>query len=97
MQMAVIEYARHVCALEGAHSSELDPSTKYPVIDIMPEQVAVTSKGGTMRLGAYPCVLSEDSRASVPFMARMRSANVTATVMNSTTNTAIRSPAPACA
>ena len=61
MQMAVIEYARHVCALEGAHSSELDPSTKYPVIDIMPEQVAVTSKGGTMRLGAYPCVLSEDS------------------------------------
>ena len=62
MQMAVIEYARHVCALEGAHSSELDPSTKYPVIDIMPEQVAVTSKGGTMRLGAYPCVLSEDSR-----------------------------------
>ena len=48
MQMAVIEYARHVCALEGAHSSELDPSTKYPVIDIMPEQVAV--------------VLSEDSR-----------------------------------
>ena len=62
MQMAVVEYARHVCGLEGAHSSELSPNTKYPVIDIMPDQVAVTSKGGTMRLGAYPCVLAEDSR-----------------------------------
>ena len=62
MQMAVIEFARHMCQLEGAHSSELAPDTKYPVIDIMPEQVAVTTKGGTMRLGAYPCVLEEDSR-----------------------------------
>ena len=62
MQMAVIEYARHVCNLEGAHSSELDPNTKYPVIDIMPEQVSITSKGGTMRLGAYPCVLSKETR-----------------------------------
>ena len=62
MQMAVVEFARHVCGLEGAHSSELSPNTKYPVIDIMPDQVAVTSKGGTMRLGAYPCVLAEDSR-----------------------------------
>ena len=63
MQMAVIEYARHVCHMEGAHSSELDPNTKYPVIDLMPDQVAVTTKGGTMRLGAYPCVLTEGSRA----------------------------------
>ena len=62
MQMAVIEYARHVCGLEGAHSSELDPNTKYPVIDIMPEQVSITSKGGTMRLGAYPCVLDSAAR-----------------------------------
>ena len=49
--------------MEGAHSSELDPNTKYPVIDLMPDQVAVTTKGGTMRLGAYPCVLTEGSRA----------------------------------
>lgn len=55
MQCAVIEYARHVCKLAGAHSSEFDPDTKYPVIDLMAEQRGVDKKGGTMRLGAYPC------------------------------------------
>ena len=55
MQMAVVEFARHVCGLEGAHSSELNPVTSYPVIDLMPDQVGITAKGGTMRLGSYPC------------------------------------------
>ena len=55
MQCAVIEYARNVCGLTGAHSSEFEPETPYPVIDLMPEQVAVVEKGGTMRLGIYPC------------------------------------------
>ena len=58
MQMAVVEFARHVAGLTGAHSSELDPETPYPVIDLMPDQVGVTAKGGTMRLGAWPCRLT---------------------------------------
>ena len=64
MQMAVVEYARHVCGLEEAHSSEFAPRTLYPVIDLMPDQVGVTAKGGTMRLGSYPCRLLEGSRAA---------------------------------
>ena len=64
MQIAVIEFARHVLGWEDAHSSEFDEFTKHPVIAIMPEQKAVTQKGGTMRLGAYPCVLAEGSRAA---------------------------------
>ena len=59
MQMAVVEFARHVAGLEGAHSSELDPHTPHPVIDLLPEQRNITDKGGTMRLGACPCRLSE--------------------------------------
>ena len=63
MQMAVVEYARHVCGWADAHSSELDPATTHPVIDLMPDQRGVTAKGGTMRLGAYPCkVVSRGSR-----------------------------------
>ena len=58
MQMAVVEFARHVLGLEGAHSSELNPNTPYPVIDLMPEQRDISAKGGTMRLGAYPCRLT---------------------------------------
>jgi len=54
MQVAVIEFARHVAGLEGANSSEIDPETKYPVIDLLPEQKNVENKGGTMRLGADP-------------------------------------------
>ena len=63
MQMAVVEFARHAAAMEGAHSTEFAPKTPYPVIDIMEEQKAVTAKGGTMRLGKYPCVLSKGSLA----------------------------------
>src|SRR5438046_2595819 len=63
MQMAVIEYARHVCGLERANSTEVDPKTPHPVIDLMGAQRGLTQKGGTMRLGAYPCVLEEGSLA----------------------------------
>jgi CTP synthase len=63
MQMAVIEFARHVCGLERANSSEVDENTPHPVIDLMTGQRSVTRKGGTMRLGAYPCILREDSLA----------------------------------
>lgn len=59
MQIAVIEYARHVCGLAGAHSSEFDEDSPHPVIDLMPDQKGVTQKGGTMRLGAYPCITRE--------------------------------------
>jgi len=57
MQCAVIEFARNVMGLEGAHSTEINPKTKYPVIDLMEEQKSVTEKGGTMRLGSYACEL----------------------------------------
>ncbi|MBC7888108.1 MAG: CTP synthase [Ferruginibacter sp.] len=57
MQMAAIEFARNVLNLKDAHSTEMDPGTNNPVIDLMEEQKKVTSKGGTMRLGAYPCEL----------------------------------------
>jgi CTP synthase len=63
MQLAVVEFARSVCGFTDAHSIELDPRTQHPVIDLMPDQVDVTEKGGTMRLGSYPCELSEGSRA----------------------------------
>ncbi|MBI2369792.1 MAG: CTP synthase [Deltaproteobacteria bacterium] len=70
MQLAVVEFARHVCGLEGANSSEFNARTPYPVIDLMPEQKTVTHKGATMRLGAYPCVLDEDSLAYQAYGAR---------------------------
>lgn len=63
MQCAVIEYARNVLQLNGAHSSELDPSTPYPVIDLMPEQKDIDGLGGTMRLGAYPCKVEPNTFA----------------------------------
>ncbi len=59
LQLAVIEFARNVCNLNGASSTEMDPNTPHPVIDILPEQREVRDKGGTMRLGAYPAVLEE--------------------------------------
>ncbi|MBM3200264.1 CTP synthase (glutamine hydrolyzing) [Candidatus Woesearchaeota archaeon] len=62
LQMAVAEFARNVCKLEGANSTEIDPKTKYPVIDILPEQKNVTSKGGTMRLGAYDAYILKNSK-----------------------------------
>lgn len=63
MQCAVIEFARNVCHMEQANSSEFIPDVKYPVIDLMPDQEDVTEKGGTMRLGIYPCKLKEGTRA----------------------------------
>lgn len=63
MQMAVIEYARHVLNMEGADSTEMAAKTQYPVIDLMDSQQGVTEKGGTMRLGAYKCELKEGSKA----------------------------------
>ena len=64
MQMAAIEFARNVLGLKDAHSTEMNPDTKEPVIDLMEEQKKVTSKGGTMRLGSYPCEIREGSLAS---------------------------------
>jgi CTP synthase len=63
LQCAVIEFARNVCGLEEANSSEFDPSTPHPVIDLLPEQEGVTEKGGTMRLGAYPAEILRGSLA----------------------------------
>ncbi|UUT27045.1 glutamine hydrolyzing CTP synthase [Bacillus velezensis] len=63
MQIASIEYARNVLGLEGAHSAEIDPSTTYPIIDLLPEQKDVEDLGGTLRLGLYPCKLQEDTKA----------------------------------
>jgi len=64
MQMAVVEFARNVCGLAGADSSEFDEKSPHPVIHLMETQKGIENKGGTMRLGAYPCVLQEDSLAS---------------------------------
>ena len=64
MQCAVIEFARNVCGLAGANSSEFSPDAPHPVIDLLPEQRAFADKGGTMRLGLYPILLQEGSRAS---------------------------------
>ncbi len=64
MQCAVIEFARHVSGLAGANSTEFNPAPRHNVIDLLPEQRNVTDKGGTMRLGLYPIVLSEGSAAS---------------------------------
>ena len=61
MQIAVIEFARHVLGWDDATSAEFSSTTAHPVIALMPEQVGVTAKGGTMRLGKYPCVLEEGS------------------------------------
>ena len=64
MQCAVIEYARHVCGLDGANSTEFNPTPAHNVIDLLPEQRNITDKGGTMRLGLYPVMLTEGSGAS---------------------------------
>jgi CTP synthase len=57
LQIAIIEFARHVCKMAGANSTEFNPKTKYPVIDFLPGQKKIRKKGGTMRLGAYPAIL----------------------------------------
>jgi CTP synthase len=63
MQLAVVEYARNVCKLENANSSEFDEKTRYPVIDYLPDQRQVKEKGASMRLGAYTCMLTQESFA----------------------------------
>jgi CTP synthase len=64
MQLAVIEFARHVTNLKGANSTEFEKDPPHPVIDLMPDQRGVKDKGGTMRLGAYPCTLLAGSRSA---------------------------------
>jgi CTP synthase len=64
MQLAVIEFARNVCNLRGANSTEFSKDTPHPVIDLMPDQRGVEAKGGTMRLGAYPCELQSGTAAA---------------------------------
>jgi CTP synthase len=63
LQVAVIEFAEAVCGLEGANSTEFDPGTPHPVIDIMEDQKAIDIKGGSMRLGQYPCELKDGTKA----------------------------------
>ena len=63
MQIAVIEFARHLCGLDAAHSTEFEAQAPHPVVHLMPDQLGVTDKGATMRLGAYPCVLKKGSLA----------------------------------
>lgn len=62
LQCAVIEFARNVLGFEKAHSTEMSPKTPYPVIDLMEEQKGITEKGGTMRLGAYPCIVKKGTK-----------------------------------
>jgi CTP synthase len=63
LQCAIIEFSRNICRLNKANSTEFDATTSHPVIDLMETQVKITDKGGTMRLGAYECVLDQDSKA----------------------------------
>ena len=74
MQLAVIEFARNVCGLKGAHTTEIDPKTKYPVIDTMPEQVVNIKEkkmGGSMRLGAYTCGIKPGTKAFGAYGAKL--------------------------
>ncbi len=70
MQCAVIEFSRHVCGLKNANSREFDPDTPHPVIDIMERQKSLEDLGGTMRLGAYPCVIKEGTKAFEAYQIR---------------------------
>jgi CTP synthase len=63
----VIEFARHVCGLEGANSSEFNPACEHPVIDLLPEQKDVTDMGASMRLGAQPCYLEPGTLAAASY------------------------------
>ena len=63
MQLAVVEFARNVCNMKDANTTEVDAQTKYPVIDLIPEQKSISKKGGTMRLGTYPCDIEKGSLA----------------------------------
>ncbi len=70
MQMAIVEFARHVLGFHDANSIELDPDTMHPVIALMPEQSGIEDIGGTLRLGAYPCVLQEGTRSAALYGTR---------------------------
>ncbi|MDQ0214171.1 CTP synthase [Oikeobacillus pervagus] len=67
MQLATVEFGRNVLHLEGAHSAEIDPNTKFPIIDLLPEQKDVEDLGGTLRLGLYPCKLEEGTKAYMAY------------------------------
>lgn len=69
MQMACVEFARNVLKLDKASSTEMHPNTPHPIIDMMNEQKTITQKGGTMRLGAYPCDIKEGSKANQAYQA----------------------------
>ena len=71
MQCAVIEFARHVCGMADANSSEFNPNSAHPVIDLMPEQIDVEDLGGTMRLGLYPCKVYPDTLTSKAYNAEL--------------------------
>lgn len=71
MQCAVIEFARHVCGMDDANSSEFNPNSTHPVIDLMPEQIDVEDLGGTMRLGLYPCKVYPDTLTSKAYNAEL--------------------------
>lgn len=71
MQCAVIEFARHVCGMADANSSEFNPNSTHPVIDLMPEQLDVEDLGGTMRLGLYPCKVYPDTLTSKSYNAEL--------------------------
>ena len=82
-----IEFARNVLQLPEAHSTEIKEYTPEPVIDLMGEQKSITNMGGTMRLGEYPCSLSEGSKAAVAYNGKSEISSATATGTNSTTPT----------
>ena len=86
MQLASIEFARNVLGLKGAHSSEINPETEYPIIDLLPEQKDIEDLGGTLRFGLYPCKLTEDTKALKPIKMKWFM-NVIVTVMNSIIDT----------
>jgi len=94
MQVAVVEFARHVCGMADTHSSEFSRTTAHPVIDLMAGQRGLTDKGGTMRLGPIP-VGSPGGRAGpLPPTGHRRSASATGTATSSTTTSGRQSPGP---
>ena len=85
MQLTCIEFARNVLGLEGANSAELDPDTKYTIIDIMRDQIDVEDMGGTLRLGLYPSKLKRGSKAAAAIITKRWCNAVTVTAMSLTT------------
>lgn len=71
MQLTIVEYARNILGHMDAHSNEFSQTTKHPVIHIMPDQDGITDLGGTLRLGAYPCVLADNSKAKELYKAKL--------------------------